>query len=232
MQHLDDASTCKQLDLNIDMKIRKNLKKLLHKYNKFFTESEQKFLNEKSLETSNFYGLPKIDKSKVIEAPIHSQDTEVVEDREPRDLKLRTIVGGPNCPTRRLSYFLDTLLKPYLKHVTSYVRDSVDFLNKCPREVDPDTEIVTFDVASLYTSIPYEYGLNALGYVLTIFKEEMNPRFNNQFILDAADFILKNHSLTFDSMFFCNLRGQQWAQSSHLLMQTLKWPITKFKFIL
>ena len=42
MQHLDDASTYKKLDLNIDMKIHKNLKMLLHKYNKCFTESEQK----------------------------------------------------------------------------------------------------------------------------------------------------------------------------------------------
>ena len=66
---------------------------------------------------------------------------------------------------------------------------------------------VTFDVASLYTSIPHEYGLKALGYFLTTFKEEMNPRFNNQFVLDAADFILKNHSLTFDSMFFLQLKG-------------------------
>ena len=63
-------------------------------------------------------------------------------------------------------------LKPYLKHVKSYIRDSVDFLNKCPREVDPDTEIVTFDVTSLYTSIPHKYGLKALGYFLTTFKEE------------------------------------------------------------
>ena len=76
-------------------------------------------------------------------------------------MKLRPIVGGPNCPTRRLSYFLDTLLKPYLKDVKSHIRDSVDFLNKCPR--DPDTEIVTFDVTSLYSSIPHEYGLKALG---------------------------------------------------------------------
>ena len=119
MQHLDDASTYKKLDLNIDMKIHKNLKKLLHKYNKCFTESEQKFLNEKSFETSNFYGLPKIHKSKVIEAAIHSQNTEAVEVREPCDLKVRPIVGGPDCPTRRLSYFFDTLLKPYLKHVKS-----------------------------------------------------------------------------------------------------------------
>ena len=57
MQHLDDASTYKKLDLNIDMKIHKNLEKLLHKYNKCFTESKQKFLKEKSFETSTFYGL-------------------------------------------------------------------------------------------------------------------------------------------------------------------------------
>ena len=113
MQHLDHASTYKKLDLNIDMKIHKNLKKLLHKYSKCFAESEQKFLNEKSFQTSNFYGLPKIHKSKVIEAAIHSQNTEVVEVEEPSDLKFRPIVGGPNCPTRRLYYFLDTILKPY-----------------------------------------------------------------------------------------------------------------------
>ena len=66
MQQLDDASTCKKLDLNIGMKIYKNLKKRLHKYKKCFTESEQKFLNEKSFETYNIYGLPKIHKSKAI----------------------------------------------------------------------------------------------------------------------------------------------------------------------
>ena len=120
MQHLDDASMYKKLDLNIDVKIHKNLKKLSHKYNKCFTESEQKFLNEKSFETSNFYGLPR-GLPTYIEAAIHSQNTVVVEVWEPRDLKLRPIVGRPNCPTRRLSYFLDTLLKPYLKYVKSYI---------------------------------------------------------------------------------------------------------------
>ena len=100
MQHLDDASIYKKLDLNIDMKIHKNLKKFLHKYNKCVTESEQKFLNEKSFKTSNFYSL-----EAVIEAAIHSQNT-----------ILRPTVGRPNCPTRRLSYFLDTLLKPFFKH--------------------------------------------------------------------------------------------------------------------
>ena len=60
MQHFNDASTYKKLDLNIDMKISKNLKMLLHKYNKCFREYEQKFLDKKSFEISNVYGLPKI----------------------------------------------------------------------------------------------------------------------------------------------------------------------------
>ena len=80
-------------------------------------------------------------------------------------------------------------------------------MNKFPRDVDPDTEIVTLHATSLYTNIPHEYGLKALGYFLAIFKEEMNLRFNNQFISDAADFILKSNSLTFDSMFFLQFKG-------------------------
>ena len=63
MQDLDDASTYKKPDLNIDTKIHKKLKKLLNKYNKCFTESEQKFLNGKSFKTSNFYGLRKIEEA-------------------------------------------------------------------------------------------------------------------------------------------------------------------------
>ena len=35
----------------------------------------------------------------------------------------------------------------------------------------------------------------------------MDPLFNNQFILDAADFILKSNSLTCDSMFFLQHKG-------------------------
>lgn len=54
--------------------------------------------------------------------------------------------------------------KAIFKHVESYNRDSVDFLNKYPREVDPDMEIVTFDFASLYASILHEYSLKALRF--------------------------------------------------------------------
>ena len=58
--------------------------------------------------------------------------------------------------------------------IKSFIRDSLDFFkNKCPRDVDEDAEIVTFDVISLYTSIPHEFGLEATDYFL----EDLHPRF-------------------------------------------------------
>ena len=112
------------------------------------------------------------------------------------------MLAGQIVQPEDLVIFLDTLLKLYLKHIKNYIRDSADFFKKCPRKVDPDTKIVTFDVTSLYSSIPNKT-LKASEYFLTTFKEEMNPRFNNK----AADFILKNNSWTFDSMFFFQLKG-------------------------
>ena len=91
MGHLDDASTYEKLDLNIYIKIHKKFEKAFTQY--FFTESEQKFLTEKSFETSNSYGLPKINKSKVIKAAIHSQSTDLLKVLKPSNLKLRLING-------------------------------------------------------------------------------------------------------------------------------------------
>ena len=50
---------------------------------------------------------------------------------------------------------IDILLKTFLKHIKSFLCDSLDFLNKYPTDVDEDTEIVTSDVISLHTSILY-----------------------------------------------------------------------------
>ena len=44
-----------------------------------FTEPEWKFTNDKHHEISNFYGLPKIHKSMVIESTINTQKSEIFE---------------------------------------------------------------------------------------------------------------------------------------------------------
>ena len=78
---------------------------------------------------------------------------------------------------------------------------ALDFLNKYPRNGYEHTEIVTFDVISLYTSIPLEFGLEAIDYFLTKYQEDLHPRFRKEFVLESANFILKNNTLTFGSEF-------------------------------
>ena len=94
-----------------------------------FNKPERKFLNDKHHEVSSFYGLPKIHKSMIIESAIKTQNSEIIEIFEPNDLKLRPIVGGPECLTRKLSQLIDILLKPFLKHIKTFIRASLDFFN-------------------------------------------------------------------------------------------------------
>ena len=48
---------------------------------------------------------------------------------EPSDLKSRPVVAGPIYPTRQLSNLIDILLKPFLLHVKSYVKDNTSYQN-------------------------------------------------------------------------------------------------------
>ena len=42
---------------------------------------------------------------------IETQDSEIIAYPEPSDLKVRPIAGGNQCQTRKISNFIDTLLK-------------------------------------------------------------------------------------------------------------------------
>ena len=64
----------------------------------------------------------------IIESAINTRNSEFIEIFEPNSLKLRRIVGGPKCPARKLSQLIDILLKPFLKHIKIFIRDSLDFL--------------------------------------------------------------------------------------------------------
>ena len=206
-EHFNNQNTYQKLDKNLDSTIMKKLKKLLNKHKSISTDKEFKYLNETDYNTSNFYGLPKIHKSQLITNTIKEQNSEVVSINEPQDLKVRPIVGAPKCPTRKLSELIDTLLKPFLKPVESYLRDSIDIHNKCDRNTDGNTVTATFDVVGLYTNIPQTFGMEAVRYFLLKYKEDIHPRFNIPFILESIDFILKNNTCVFDNEYFLQLQG-------------------------
>ena len=81
------------------------------------------------------------------------------------------------------------------------------FLIKFPRDVDEDTEIVMLEVISLYTSIPHKFGIEAVDYFLSKYQEDLHPKFKKEFVLESANFILKNNIVTFDSEFYLQIKG-------------------------
>ena len=76
------------------------------------------------------------------------------------------------CPHQNRNNSLDyvnlihILLRPFLLHAKSYVKDNLDFLNKCSREDYEEALLVTFDVVNLYTNISQTFGLDVLNYWL------------------------------------------------------------------
>ena len=81
----------------------------------------------------------------------------------------------------------------------SYIKDSIDFLNKCDRNTNGNTVIATFEVVGLYPNIPHTFGMEAVRYFLLKLKEDNHLRFNIPFILESIDFILKNNTCVFDN---------------------------------
>ena len=205
--HLNDETTYKMVESNCDTKVIKRITKIIEKYKDNLTKKEKEYLISSSYNTSNFYGLSKIHKSKLIQNAIKEQQKEYVHTIEPSDLKLRPIVAGPICPTRPLSNLIDILLKPFLLHVKSYVKDNLDFLSKCSRENYGDTLLVTFDVVNSYTNIPHTFGLEALDYWLENHPESLHARFNKEFALKCTKFILQNNNMKFNNEYYNQIKG-------------------------
>ena len=151
-------------------------------------------------ESSNFYSLPKIRKSKIISKAIEEQGSEYISCFHPKDLKLRPIVAGHKSPTKRLRNLVNILFKPLLSKIKNYVKDDFDFLKKCKRNLTKISKLVSFDVTSLYTNMPHELGLKAIEYCLDKYPELIHSGFNESFTIEALKLVLKNkHFLTKNS---------------------------------
>ena len=79
------------------------------------------------------------------------------------------------------------------------------FWNKCRRNLDEDTQIVTFGVINFYTSIPHKFDLETIDYFLAKYQEDLHLTFRKEFFLELANFILENKTLAFDSRFYLQI---------------------------
>ena len=204
---LSNQEYYEQLDNDPHKPIMATYKKLVHKYENNITKKEFEYLTVFETQPSNFYGLPKIHKSKEInEACTISQDN-YVEIDAPENLNFRPIVAGPICETHRLSNFIDILLQPYSKHVKSYIKDTTDFLSKLPQSTDSNAILVSFDVENLYTNIPHKLGIEAIQFWLEKYPQELPARIDKNFILEGIKFILENNYFCFNEKHFLQKKG-------------------------
>ena len=94
-----------------------------------------------------------------------------------------------------------------LKIYTKLLKDSLEFSSKCQRETERETVIATFNVVRLYTSILNDLVVEAIDCFVTNFCNDLYPRIPKPFVIEAADFVLKNKTLTFGSRYYLEIQG-------------------------
>ena len=194
-------------DNNPHKEIMKKYRSLLKKHEIELTKREFDYLNNFECKTSNFYGLPKIHKSDIINEACAKSTSNYVELKPPENLTFRPIVADPVCETHRLINLLDILLQPYTKYVKSYIKDTKDFLKKLPENIDENSILVTFDVENLYSNIPHDLGLEAIDFWINKYPDELPNRISKEFIINSIKLILENNSFCFNDTYFLQTKG-------------------------
>ena len=89
----------------------------------------------------------------------------------------------------------------------SFVRDDIDFLTHLPERVIDNSELITFDIVSLYTNIPHELGLTAIQFWLEKKRHLLERNISDEFILSSLKLILERNVFYFDGIYYKQKKG-------------------------
>ena len=176
-------------DDSADVKIEADL--LINKLHdsRFISDKQLKYLTNFTAKCPIFYGLPKTHKN---------------------NWPLRPIVSQINGPTNRISELLDKYLTIAEKSIPNILQDTTAYLNLINKYkiCEDNTLLVTMDVTSLYTNIPYEEGAifvsNYYEETLHLWKKDSEnlPPIPKEDIHFLILFLLKHCTFKFDSQLF------------------------------
>ena len=155
------------------------------KKQKTIPEKVVDYLIPKDPRTAVFYTLPKIHKA-----------------NNPG----RPIISANECPTEKISQFVDFYLSPLAHQVPSYIKDTNHFL-EILHDISPlpkESILCTIDVSALYTSIPHEEGLLAIKEALNT-RQDQNPP--SSVITHLTRLILTNNVFRFDDTHYRQVQG-------------------------
>ena len=209
--HITDTNTYSKIEKYAPHHTMNKIKALCNRFKTQcrFTLKELEFLTKFHYKIPVLYGLPKIHKIDIDINAITPDEYGVVKIEPPSNLTFRPIISSTFAPTSHLSAFIDEILKPIVPGLRSYCRDTYDFIDKLPRNniIDNNTLLVSFDVVSLYTSIPHELGLQAIYFWLQKSQSILCTRFTSDFILSSIELILKNNFFQFQDEVYLQKSG-------------------------
>ena len=144
-------------------------------------------LHSSSASPATFYGLPKIHKL---------------------DVPLRPITSSISFPTYNLSKHLVVILSPLVKGKYT-VRNSADFSERIKDlTIAVDEVMVSFDVTSLFTSIPVDLALNITKDKLERDRQlSIRTNISISNILRLLEFVLKNSYFTYKNDYYKQISG-------------------------
>ena len=95
---------------------------------------------------------------------------------------------------------VDNILKPLIPKLSTIVSSTDQFIKlKIPKSVNSDMVILCADVASLYPSIPTQFGLRRINELLTF--HFLWPRDKIDLTLELLNWILTNNSVEFNGIY-------------------------------
>ena len=118
----------------------------------------------------------------------------------------RPIVSACSCPTELISSYLDRIMTPIVKSLSSYIKDSTQAL-KIFRDFNfsgQDKLIFTMDITSLYTVIPNSEGLQALKH---FFDQRTVKEPSSETLLRLAELVLTLNCFSFAGNYYKQING-------------------------
>ena len=120
---------------------------------------------------------------------------------------MRPIIAGPTSQTHSLSNLIDILLSSLTNQIKSYLHNSTDFLNKLPKDIPPETLLVSFDLVLLCSNTHHDLGLEAIEYWLRKCAESLPSRVTKDFVLEGIKHILENNTFYFNGKYYSQKKG-------------------------
>ena len=161
--------------------------------------------------TPYLYGLPKIHKP---------------------NIPIRPIINYKSSPLFKLSKFLSSLLKPLTVDSPLSINSPYQFLDDLKNLTlsSQNLIMVSFDVVSLYTSIPHDLAVDS------VYEACLNPKFNlplsPNVIQKLVSFCLLNNCFSFNNIFYSQSKGTPMGSAlsvcvAEIVMQRLENKIVK-----